>query len=405
MSTQAAPASPPKPVLVPGYVRSLVFQGLRSLLDVRVELASRLTVLVGANGSGKSSVLDGVHHLSRLLTTLDGQHLNLRARALEHFVGESRLDQLVTRGVLHPDLLLAALTVDGGLWLTASARDEDDHFALSVAAREATQGPPPWSAMGVVEVGSPMSLRDLQSTPQAVGLARCTRLRLNARRVRKPSYSEDEEPTVAEDGSHLATALAWLGNNHREARDAIEADLARVVPGVRSIKVPRTKIYRTEEEALRIDDELVTRHRKRELVADTVEVEFAEAGFLPIAQLSEGTVLALALLTVLHSPSCPNLVLLDDIEQALHPDAQYELLEIIRKVLDEKPNLQVIATTHSPYLLDSLDPAEVQVLALDEHGHTHVKRFDEHPRAAKLMQSLHLSEMWSGLGEDWVLDR
>lgn len=405
MSTQAASVTAPRPAPVPGHVRSLVFRGLRSLLDVRVELASRLTVLVGANGSGKSSVLDGAHYLSQLLWVRRGENLNLQALAERLFVGERALDRLKTRGPDMADLLLAIRTRNGDLWLSASTSDEGAHYRLSIAEQRAIDGAPPWSAEQFVETGAPMSLKDLQRSPQAFGLGSCVRLRLDARQAKKPSHSEDEEPRVGYDGGNLATTLAWLGNNHRDARDAIESDLAQVVPGVRAIKVPRVKITRTEEEYLRIDDEIVPRHRRRELVADTIEVEFAEAGFLPISQLSEGTVLALALLTVLHSPTCPNLVLLDDIEQALHPDAQYELIQVLRRVLEEKPHVQVIATTHSPYLLDSLDPAEVQVLALDEHGHTHVKRFDEHPQAEKLMQSLHLSEMWSGLGEEWVLGR
>lgn len=403
MSTQAAHAAPPRPRPVPGHLRSLVFRGLRSLLDVRIELASRLTVLVGANGSGKSSVLDGAHYLCQTLLPVGASDASLDGRIAEIFSEGDEFAQLVTRGTGVTGASLGMVTTQGSVWLRGTLQD---YFELAVGELDALADAEEWRATDSVTSEELLpGLRRLEGHPRTTGIGPCVRLRLDARRAKKPSYSEDEEPRVGYDGSNLATTLAWLGNNARDARDAIESDLARVVPGVRAIKVPRIKITRTEEEYLRIDDEIVPRHRKRELVADTVEVEFAEAGFLPISQLSEGTVLALALLTVLHSPACPNLVLLDDIEQALHPDAQYELVRVLRRVLEEKPHVQVIATTHSPYLLDSLDPAEVQVLALDEHGHTHAKRFDEHPEAQKLIRSLHLSEMWSGLGEDWVLGR
>src|SRR5829696_531286 len=41
------------------------FQNFKALRDVEVTFDSRLTVLVGPNGSGKTSILEGIHYLSQ----------------------------------------------------------------------------------------------------------------------------------------------------------------------------------------------------------------------------------------------------------------------------------------------------------------------------------------------------
>jgi len=376
----------------------LAFRRFRSLVDVELQLRSRFTVLIGANGAGKSSVLDGAYLLSRMLVPVDGEARHTGGPAGLVFRGDWGPRVLTTHDHKSVGLGIAMVTEAAAIWLTSKWPGPEIQYGLEHAPKwqswkEPSHGP-----------GDKVYLKKLRWEPIAK-LGACVRLRLDARRARKPSYSEDERPVVQADGSGLATALSWLSGNDRGALQAIEHDLNEVVPGTGALKIPRVKLSHWEEKLLRVDDEYIPQRTKRDVAADTVEVEFREAGFLPISQLSEGTVLALTLLTVLHSPSCPRLLLLDDIDQALHPTAQEELVACIRRILDQKPELQIIATSHAPYLLDCLQPEEVQVLALDEKGHTHVRSLAEHPKAEDLRQgALYVSELWSALGEAWVLD-
>ncbi len=52
---------------------------------------------------------------------------------------------------------------------------------------------------------------------------------------------------------------------------------------------------------------------------DLLVFDFANRKGVPATNLSEGTLLVLGLLAVLHSPSRPKVILLDDIEKGLHP--------------------------------------------------------------------------------------
>ncbi len=131
-------------------------------------------------------------------------------------------------------------------------------------------------------------------------------------------------------------------------------------------------------------------------------VDFQNAQGIPASAVSEGTLLTLGLLTLLLT-DCPNVLLLDDIDRGLHPKAQWELVGILRTMLNRHPELQILTTSHSPYLLDSLEVEEVWVTALDADGASHCRQLADHPRASELLDVLTTGELLSSQGEDWVL--
>ena len=133
----------------------------------------------------------------------------------------------------------------------------------------------------------------------------------------------------------------------------------------------------------------------QELIFDTISGDR-----LPASMVSEGTLLTLALLTILHT-SDASLFLLDDIEQGLHPLAQMKLMQIL-KDFAEKFDRQIIVTSHSPYVVDALKPEDVWVMATDEQGISHCRRLSEHPNIANARDVLTTGEIWSAEGEDWV---
>ncbi|PYT10092.1 MAG: ATPase, partial [Acidobacteria bacterium] len=79
---------------------------------------------------------------------------------------------------------------------------------------------------------------------------------------------------------------------------------------------------------------------------------------IPATELSQGTLLALAILTLTYIPNPPSIVCLEEPDRGIHP----RLLRDVRDALyrlsypenygERRDPVQVIATTHSPYLLD-----------------------------------------------------
>ena len=123
----------------------------------------------------------------------------------------------------------------------------------------------------------------------------------------------------------------------------------------------------------------------KEYIDDAIVFDFKGAPDVPAELVSEGTLLVLALLTALLNPARPRLLLIDDLDRGLHPKAQRELIPMIRAILDQNRDLQIIATTHSPYIVDELDPTEIRVTWAGEDGvHDVPPRLDEHPDLAPL---------------------
>ena len=89
------------------------------------------------------------------------------------------------------------------------------------------------------------------------------------------------------------------------------------------------------------------------------------------ADLSDGTLLFLLLLTILASPSPPPLIAIDEPETGLHPS----MLPIIAEyAVDAATRTQVIFTTHSPQFLDAFtDTKPTTTVAKWENGETILK--------------------------------
>ena len=81
--------------------------------------------------------------------------------------------------------------------------------------------------------------------------------------------------------------------------------------------------------------------------------------------LSTGTLRIVALLACLRHPKPPPLLVVEEIENGLNPRTLHLLVEEIRAATTAGTT-QVIATTHSPYLLDLLDLSHIVVVDRDD---------------------------------------
>ena len=65
------------------------------------------------------------------------------------------------------------------------------------------------------------------------------------------------------------------------------------------------------------------------------------------------------------------ILFLDEIEVHLHPSWQRKILPVVQKLFK---NAQIFITTHSPFLVNSVDGAYIYELDLDENGHSKVTK-------------------------------
>ena len=346
-------------------IHRVEFHNFKALRDVSIDL-ERFTVLVGPNASGKTSVLEGLHYLAEL-----------QAKPREEvFGGDENLRSLVARD----DSAEMALTCLG------AGRD----VAVRVDFSPGADHPSAFHLRSTAP-------RDAQQTPWALFL------RLDVNRLTAPSYCEEPIPRMESDGSGLASELAYLWSSQAIQLREIQEALRTVVPSVLEIRTPRARVTRIETEIITHGGKPFTHRGDREYWGNSVEFDMVGAPRIPAHMASEGTMLVLGLLTAIMGPTRPEVVLMDDLDRSLHPKAQADLVGLLRKLLEQHPDMQIVATSHSPYLLDHLRPEEVRLTTLRDDGSVACGRLDEHPEFDKWKESMTPGEFWSLVGEKWLV--
>jgi predicted ATPase len=204
------------------------------------------------------------------------------------------------------------------------------------------------------------------------------------------------------DGRGLAGVLSIMRLFDAPLFDSIEQELRRIVPSVERIRIAKVPF----NEMRRVHDEESDSWREYEVTLDGAELRFDFIGArdIPASEVSEGTLLVLGVLTAARGGNSPRLVLLDDIERALHPRAQRQFVGYLRTILDGAPGLQIVATSHSPYLVDAFSLEEVVVLGFRKDWTAAARRLSDHPDAKRAMEVLSTGEFLAAEQEDWVVE-
>lgn len=117
--------------------------------------------------------------------------------------------------------------------------------------------------------------------------------------------------------------------------------------------------------------------------------------------LSQGTLYLLATLTLAHAPEPPTVVCLEEADRGVHPrmlrevrDALYRLSYPKDAGMERAP-VQVITTTHSPYLLDLFKDHPEEIVLASKHGNAATfMRLSERTDLVDLMKEAHLGDLW-----------
>jgi len=368
------------------------FQNFKILKDVTCDLG-QFTVIVGPNASGKTSLLEGMHYLSHLIPRHSVDDIeNL-------FLGSTWFDMLHSGDGV--DAMVLAGFSDG---------DQVDFKASTLQGNVDRQrlGDSGWNGglIGKTKDSIEISFEPLQDGNKAAkSINSLAFLHLEASQLAKPSYSEHENPRVEYSGAGLATVIANMKLGAEEDFESLKTMIRRIVPQLENIRIVKRRTTTYRKEIVSIRNENITTRAPQVVMKDSLVFDFTNRKGVPANNLSEGTLLALGLLTVLHSPARPRVILLDDIEKGLHPKAQKNLVEMLREILIRQPDLQIIATSHSPYFLDFLDFDEVRLMTVGDNGYSVCGRLEDHPKFEKWKDELAPGEMWSLFGEKWMTEK
>jgi predicted ATPase len=354
-------------------------QHYKSLYDVKVDLEP-LTVLIGPNGSGKSNICEALAVLSQFLKILTGmQHNNHYSTAINQAILEVNKNAVPASKFWHgvADYLSWSITSreflisrDSGTKpeLSLTLKDGQKNLLLSTnseskESQTTAEARAFWEKSNYLNTSLASALNDVKIYDFVP-----TNLSNNA-----PPSSK-----MTKLGEGIVYSLVDILHSNRDRFDELEERFKRLVPNIRRIALPRQN---NQVFTLELVDKF-SDHR------------------IPASDISDGTLRILAFLTAIYQDVTPSILCFEEIENGVHPWLLHKMMELLKIVSTEgvtgKP-VQVIITTHSPVLLNYVEPHQVRAVELDAEGKTQIHALPtETTRFQKAMEAYDgaLGELW-----------
>jgi predicted ATPase len=371
-----------------GRFTHLSVSGFRRLQNVSLKLRP-LTVAIGANGAGKTSLLD-------VFSLLAKSAQGALSATLSEYGG---LAANLTYD--HADELSLAISanLNQGPPLDYSVRIRPQGTTYVIAEEDLTQQRRPAPSFEHIHsrgshiqyidaqhklVTPTWGYRELETSlsqvpkmfevPEAFRstLASCTSyhaLNVDPRSPVRLPQPVRPASLPGRNGEDLVSCLYYLRETERHRFEAIEDALRAAFPRFERLDFPP-------------------------VAAGTLALTWRESTFskpLYMHQLSEGTLRFLWLATLLQSPGLTAITLIDEPEVSLHPEFLSLLVDLLREASQRS---EIVVATHSDRLIRFLKPSEVLVMDEDEEGMTTVKWADELD-LDEWLKDYTMDELWS----------
>lgn len=345
-------------------------ENFKCFKDFDIELGP-FNVLVGPNDSGKTAFLDAI----RLMGAV--RKVNERVEAGEIIAAAPGLtlgkacvwqENPEARICMKADGLPSDEGLKGVGYVVVSA--DGNAFGFSLDS----------DFLGRRRGGSDEQAKWLVNT-----FRKCSYYSFSARSLREPS---PVKATLAVDGEGFPTYLDNMSRRHRSRFLKLLERFQSKFPVYTDILLDTTVRKRMNWE----------KDRSERKDCFTLAFRLQGGAELSAAAVSDGLILWLAFTALAENPEPPSLLLVEEPENGVHYSSLKDAVEALKKLADED-GVQVILTTHSPYLLDLVEPEEVRVFSKDEEGAVHASNLSDHPEVGKMKKHFMTGEIWTELGE------
>lgn len=192
------------------------------------------------------------------------------------------------------------------------------------------------------------------------------------------AISKASNQELQSSGEGIANSLARVLFDNREMFNELESRFIQLVPNISRISLDQNQ---NRQNILR----LVDRHSDYKI---------------PASDVSDGTLRLLAFLTALYDIDSPDIICFEEPENGVHPWLLNKIMELLNQVSQEgirgRP-VQILVTTHSPVLLNYVEPEQIRAVELDEEGKTQIRSLPtDSVRFQKAMEAYdgELGELW-----------
>lgn len=332
-----------------GRVREVHIRNYKSIGQATVAMGG-LTILVGANGAGKSNFLDALAFVSDCLTDSvelafknRGGLASVRRRSGGHptHIGIRIVADLGPNTVADYSFEIAA--EKGEQFSVARERCHVEEFMGQAHSFEVERGhfKTPIEGIRSSVVPDRLALFAASATPEfrpvydfLTGMQFYSIVPSELRRLQPPDAGELLRP----DGANAAAVLKRIKSESPDRYRRINSLLAAAVSGIQSADHKSVGQYETVEFRQDVG-------QKHPWTFDALNV-------------SDGTLRLLGLLVAIYQPGRATVLGIEEPEATVHPAGAEQILEVL---VDAARFRQVVVTTHSPDLLDFRDLQDDQL--------------------------------------------
>lgn len=359
------------------------FINFKNYAYAELNLFSRLTLLIGKNGSGKSNLIEGVELLAllaegrplhELIESRSYANVSYQVRGGIHscaklgsnfftlgfngaipflgkeFEGFDYSISIDVSGV--PRVINECLIVGDRMLFQAQAeQDRTDGMLNVIFDNFARGGTKPRKTLygdrSVLcrydELTSGSSAGDKTKKLKAVNLVHAIKKYVQASYVFDPSprmmrdYARLGQSILAKDGSNISAVLSYLSQREESQKNALD-NILNIVKQVPEEPFTEFKFIKTQQ------------HDVMFMLA------IGEKRMVDARLVSDGTLRVMAVVTALESVPEGSRVIIEEFDNGLHPSRAELLLSSIREIVDRR-GLNVLMSTHNPASLNSLDDA------------------------------------------------
>ena len=323
-------------------------KNFKAVQDSKAIRFTPLTVFIGNNGSGKSNIIEALETL-QVLALFDIDMAMQQWHGFEHIWNKSKAHKEINGRVANP-MTFALRGTDSGENFRCYLEVVSGYHADGRKERVFLQSYKASYASG------DFTERVNFIFDGAIGDPKLKSFVKDWQFVKLDTYSMTEP--VLQKQSYGAIKLDKTGYNIAEYLQDIRDQDIQAFNGI----IETLKVFLPFAEDLQ---PAITSELDRKVYLMLSEQNIADK--LPGWLLSTGTLRILALLAVLRHPTPPPVIIIEEIENGLDPRTLHLLVDEIRYFV-ESGRGQVIATTHSPYLLDLLTLSQLIVVERDAGG-------------------------------------
>ena len=388
-------------------IREVTFKNWKSFSDASLPIEA-LTFLIGTNSSGKSNALDALELLSRIAEAIDLNSAVVGSHALQEIRGGADWASFKNSNIFTISILIEGEDerTDYRYEISLERTEYSVELNAEQLSRVRYQGPrerelrlfwtedPEPGAPGIScrlyngKAGTKLAVRrnlsaliQLEVQELRAEIRTAVSLVLKALRgifILDPNPSSMRKyvrlsEDLQRDGGNAAGVIAALEPDRRKQ---VERDLSKY-----AAKIP-------EKDITRVWAETVDRHNNDAMLYCLEEWTADYKHEVDARGMSDGTLRFVAVISALLTRPSGSLIVVEEIDNGLHPSRAIDLLQAIREISSDR-QIDILVTTHNVALLDALPPEVIGSVSVairnPDSGASEIRTLDELPSLGRLM--------------------